>query len=691
MVKEICRSVEFRNSMAKSCKAVAILCAAAIVFFQFTACSVQEHELRLHALFTSGMVLQQDADVPVMGRATPGSVVRAVPGWGDQVETTTDRDGTWMLTLRTPHAGSNGSLRIENGSAAILIEDVVFGEVWLASGQSNMEMPLSGWPPNDPIDNSVEEIASAAYPDIRMFTVERAASFMPLDDVKGSWKPATPANAGSFSATAYFFARELHRELGVPVGIIHSSWGGTPAESWVALDYLPEVPGYEDIISRFVQAEKEIRQYEEWLSSLKTVEVDLLNSDAPYAGIDLGDAHLADPDYDISAWPLMPVPSRLEDHIGHFDGAIWFKKEFSFSGDVHSDAYSLFLGPVDDIDITYLNGVRIGGIEQDGNWQVVRDYPVPPGTLKEGRNSVAVRVIDLRGGGGIYGSDAPELRKDNQRLISLGGDWRYRPVAMLTGRGFHLFGEGGKSYNAMPAKDIEIGPNTPSMLYNAMIAPLIPYTIKGAVWYQGESNVGRGRQYRSLFPAMIHSWRGNWGLGDFPFYYVQIAPYNYGETRPGATAALREAQLHAMKLENTGMVVTMDIGDPANIHPANKQDVGRRLSLWALARTYGRENLVYSGPLFDRLEVVQNRAVVHFLHTGTGLFTPDVSVSHFEVAGADLRYHPARAEIDGHTVVVNSPDVTQPVAVRYAWSDKATPNLFNREGLPASPFRSRED
>ncbi|MFN2372866.1 MAG: sialate O-acetylesterase [Cyclonatronaceae bacterium] len=661
-----------------------------LIVLLIAACSAPKQEFSLHPLFTNHMVLQQEDDVPFWGRATPGSKVTVIPGWGDPVVTTTGRDGSWILTIRTPRTGNSESVRIENGSGSVLIEDVVFGEVWLASGQSNMEMPLSGWPPNDPIDNSDMEIASAGNPHIRMFTVERATSVRPLNDVKGSWKTATPTNARVFSATAYFFARELHRELGIPVGIIHSSWGGTPAESWVALDYLPEVPGYEDIASRFDLAEEEIGYYEEWLSSLKTVDVDLQNSDHPYRAIDLGDAHLADPGHDTSGWPAMPVPSRLEDHIGHFDGAIWYRKEFSFSGDVLAEGYSLYLGPVDDIDITYLNGVRIGGTEQDGNWQVVRDYPVPPGTLVQGRNVVAVRIIDLRGGGGIYGNEAPELRENKQGLINLGGDWNYKPVAILTGRGFHLFGEGSKRYAAMPQTGIELGPATPSMLFNAMIAPLMPYTIKGAIWYQGESNVGRGMQYRTLFPAMIRSWRGNWGLGKFPFYYVQIAPYDYGETVPGATAELREAQMQALKLENTGMVVTMDIGNPANIHPANKQDVGRRLALWALARTYGRDNLVFSGPLFDRVEVVKNRAVVHFSHTGTGLYAPDETVSHFELAGPDMRYHPAKAVIDGHTVVVSSPLVAEPSAVRYAWSDKAEPNLFNREGLPAAPFRSAE-
>jgi sialate O-acetylesterase len=242
----------------------------------------------------------------------------------------------------------------------------------------------------------------------------------------------------------------------------------------------------------------------------------------------------------------------------------------------------------------------------------------------------------------------------------------------------------------MPETGIQLSPYMPSALYNAMIAPLLPYAIKGGIWYQGESNIGRGRQYRTLFPSMIRSWREQWGQGDFPFYYVQIAPFNYGETIPSNTAELREAQLLTMQTENTGMVVTMDIGNPDNIHPGNKQEVGKRLSLWALARTYGREGLVCSGPVFSKMDVAGNKAIIHFTHTGEGLYCPDKELTHFELAGPDLKFFAASAFIDQNTVVVQSPKVKEPKIVRYGWSDKAEPNLFNREGLPASPFRSAE-
>jgi sialate O-acetylesterase len=648
-----------------------------LVLLLLIGCSSSDVPLRLHALFSDHMVLQRDASVSIWGWAAPGETVTVSPAWGDPVEVETSESGQWTASIRTPDAGGPSTMTVSTSDTTITIQDIVFGEVWVGSGQSNMEMPLSGWPPNDLIEGSESEIATADFPMIRMFTVERTVSLTPKDDVKGSWVVASPETVAGFSATAYFFAKAVHAGLGVPVGIIHSSWGGTPAEAWVPPTELASVSGFETVNEQFANAEADMAAFQSWVSTLRLV------TDSVNADLSFGDEANAAVDLDDSSWSTMPVPQSLEQTLPAFDGAVWYRKRFEFDG-TPSAGWSLRLGPVDDIDATYLNGVKIGGYETDGHWQTQREYAIPAELLKKGTNVIAVRVIDLRGGGGFYGGDAPELRRSNTR-IPLGGDWRFKPVAMVADGGFRVFGDGAASYESMPEAGLQLSPNSPSMLFNGMIAPLLPYTVKGVIWYQGESNVGRGKQYEALFPTLIRSWRSRWGLGELPFYFVQIAPFKYGESEPGPAAELREAQRLTLSLPNTGMVVTSDIGNPTNIHPANKKDVGGRLALWALSRTYGQD-VVYSGPLADRAEFSARQVVVHFLHTGSGLVAKGGPLTDFELAGADGVFHPAKAVISGETVVVSSNKVTQPVTIRFGWREAAQPNLFNKEGLPASSF-----
>jgi len=650
-------------------------------------CNTQDSELKLPALFSDHMVLQQDTLVSIWGWAAPGSKVFITSTWGESGKVRTDKFGRWSLKLPTGIAGeAPGSMLFRAGKDSVYVNDILFGELWLCSGQSNMEMPVKGWPPNDPIHNSEAEIAAADYSQIRMFTVQKDLAFSGRDDCSGLWEVASPATVDDFSATAYFFGRELHQKLKVPVGLIHSSWGGTPAESWTHPGHLEFVAGYENINHLLSNSIDSSRAYENWLGTLKTIEIDVAD-DAFYEHMDLDDSGMETPDLDDSDWLTMPVPSTLEQQLGYFDGVIWFRKEFQYSGDADRDDLTLFLGPIDDIDVTYLNGQRIGGIERDGFWQTVRNYPVPFGLLKKGSNVVAVRVTDIRGGGGIYGNEKVGLRSGEQMVTDLTGDWKFKPAAVTSGNTMYVFGAGVRSYAAMPPVPLQLNQYTPSVIYNAMISPLVPYTIRGAIWYQGESNVGRGEQYRELFPAMINSWRNQWN-SNFPFYYVQIAPYNYNESVQGVTAELRDAQMLTLKEPNVGMVVTTDIGNPSNIHPANKQEVGRRLALWARAKDYGENEIVHSGPIYHSMKVSGSNAVISFDHTGSGLYSPDKELTFFEVAGSDGVFHQAKAFISKNNVLVNSDEVEIPVAVRFGWSDIAEPNLFNREGLPASPFRT---
>ena len=727
--------------------------------------STQESQaaLQIHTLFSDGAVLQQDSSVPVWGWGTPGSdatvrLIRALketaePGeagesaespdageyaYFEEATTTVQSDGTWMLSIRVPKAvpydpDPSFSMIVTSGSDTLHIQNLLAGEVWLASGQSNMEMPLRGWPPTDPILNSEAVIASAKDPHFRMFTVERKAAMRPPINPKGNWAIYSTETAPDFSATATFFALRLREELGVPVGILHSSWGGTPAESWTPLEDLRTVPGFESLDEEFERAIPAMEQFETWLKGLEAVPVESLrlqNPSAPFEGLDLGDLALADPSHNDSAWVTIPVPSSFESHFGEFDGVIWFRTSFFLTDGQRAEilsraggqektpdsspALALHLGPIDDMDVTYLNGAKIGGLETEGNWQVPRVYSAPASLLRVGENHLAVRVLDTQGGGGIFGSNPVELRLGNRVLASLKSPWKAKPVALIRDHQIYRFGEGDQSFDSMPDVGLHLNQYTGSLLFNGMIAPLVPYAIRGVIWYQGESNVGRGEQYETLFPAMIRSWRRAWATNErvaservsgatsigevpnseMPFYYVQIAPYNYDDPTGNATAELREAQRKTMTLPSTGMVVSTDIGNPVNIHPANKQAVGERLARWALADRYGMD-LDVSGPLVRKAMLEHDQIRIWFDFAENGLMSSDDTVDGmihgFEVVDTAGNLWPVEGVIKGSEIVINwdHSDATRvaPAEVRFGWTPAPESPLFDQSGLPASPFR----
>jgi sialate O-acetylesterase len=460
-------------------------------------------QLRVPAVIGDGMVLQRDAAVAIWGWAKPGESVSVVPGWdgGAAATATAGEDGAWLARVKTPSAGGPHTIAISASSGSITLKDVLLGEVWLCSGQSNMEMPVGyahrGY---QGVKNWKEEVAAADHPRIRLFNVANATSMTPLRECGGSWTACFPQTVASFSGTAYFFGREVHRALGVPVGLIEADWGGTPAEAWTSEEGLRSLPDFADAVAALARA---------------------------------------------------------------------------------------------------------------------------------------------RASTGSRPESAPASRP----------------------------------------------PNVPGSLYNGMIAPLVPYAIRGAIWYQGESNRGRFAQYRTLFPAMIADWRRSFGAGDFPFYYVQIAPYEYKDA-PGLSTGLREAQLMTLRTPNTGMVVTTDVGNAKDIHPNDKQEVGRRLALWALAKTYGKNDLVCSGPLYRSMRADAGAIRVEFDSVGGGLVSRGGPLRCFEIAGDERKFVPAEAAIDGAAVVVRSASVANPGAVRFACGNAPDPNLFNAEGLPASPFRT---
>ncbi len=660
------------------------LFALAIMIFMI-GCTVKNPEIKLPAIISDNMVLQQNKAVNLWGWSEAKAKITVEASWGKTAEAVTGADGKWLVQLETPAAGGPFSVTIKSGETQKVINNVMVGEVWLCSGQSNMEMPLKGWPPNDTINFSASEIASSDYPGIRMFTVTKSTAAAPLDDCSGTWAVSSPATSGDFSAAAYFFGLKLHKELGIPVGLIHSSWGGTPAESWTSGELIGTVPGYESFTAEIQENQKNLKEFEAFLAKLENIPFEKLPKENPFTNLNLNDSAYISAD--ISTWKEMTLPQTWENAgLPGFDGVVWFIRDFEYDGAVYPEGVELYLGPVDDMDATYINGQKIGSHEVSGVWSLERVYPIPADLLKKGINRIAVKVTDNQGGGGIYGKKNPAIVKGDKILTDLGGAWKYKPAALFRSGTVYVYGEGEKSYEGFTGKTIVMNEYTPTMLYNAMIAPLVNYTLEGAIWYQGESNVGRGKQYETLFPAMITSWRNAWKQGDFPFYYVQIAPYNYGDNANETTAELRDAQLKTLSLANTGMAVTMDIGNPVNIHPANKKDVGERLALWALDKTYKKEGIVCSGPLFKNAVFSGNQAEVEFDY-GTGLELRSKE-SFFEIAGPDGVFHPAKATVDHDKIVAVSDKVKEAKQIRYAWCDDCVPNLFNGAGLPASPFKA---
>lgn len=643
--------------------------------------------LELPAIFGDHMVLQQRQRVAFWGKAAPGEKVGLEASWGARSAAIADNNGQWRAFLKTPAAGGPWTVTVTSPSGTKSFMDILTGEVWICSGQSNMEMPLAGWPPGDPIANSAAEIAAADFPQMRLFTVEKSIAAAPMDDCTGRWQPCTPQSAATFSATAFFFGRTLLKELNIPIGLIHTSWGGTPAEAWTSAEYLKTLPQYASVLEKVKTSNTQLEARKRWLQNHAVFPVLKSGSDR-WVNLDFGDSMCPAYSYDDSRWGRMQLPGSWEaTEVGQFDGAVWFRKLVEIPAEWAGEELLLELGPIDDMDVTYFNGERVGGMEQDGLWQTERLYTVPAELVRSGANLVAVRVLDTQGGGGIYGRKEqlrlyPRSKPD--RAISLAGEWRYLPITEYQNARFYQFDVAAADFFDRPKVEVEISANTPSFLYNAMIAPLVPYTLRGAIWYQGESNSGRPLEYRTLFPLMIDNWRRAWGGTPFPFYYVQIAPYDYGAATP--SEELREAQMLTLSHPKTGMAVTMDIAAPS-IHPPNKQEVGRRLALWALDRDYGHKQ-VHSGPIYKKMNIKGERIELTFDHSGSGLKAAAEGLTGFEIAGADKKFVPAAAVIDGRRVVVSSTAVPKPVAVRYAWSNLARATLFNLEGLPASSFRT---
>jgi sialate O-acetylesterase len=651
----------------------------------FLSCA-KTSEVRLASLFQNHMVLQQKSSVTFWGWAEPNSDVSIYTSWNQEVKhAKTDKEGRFETTVKTLKAGGPYEVTIRSKNE-IKLHNVMLGEVWVCSGQSNMEMPLKGFGLKDSIKNSAQEILGAKYPNIRLFNIPREIALAPQTDVKGVWKVCNTENAGDFSAVAFFFAKKLYQELNVPIGLIQTTWGGTPVESWMPIEDVKKIERFKGVFKDVAKEQQVVANYSNWIESMAAFNFLNFSYQQMSDKLDTIAYMFKEFDEDDKNWDTHKLPKSFETQFEQIDAVVWYRREFVFNEDPHKEGYELFLGAIDDFDTTYLNGVKIGGEE---GWQVDRIYTIPEGLLKKGKNSIAVRVLDNAGGGGIY-RDTPQIRRKDKKVVGLGGMWKYKMVGCFENpTTFRLFDT---INNFRNRPKLLFHYQSPTVLYNAMVAPLIPYTIKGAIWYQGENNVWNPKEYAISFPLMIKAWRTLWKQQEFPFYYVQIAPYRYDTKGPNSeekAAILREAQRLTMKLPNTGMVVTSDIGNLNNIHPENKQDVGERLAFWALNKNYKKEKLVYSGPLYKGIKVNGNSIIVSFKNIGGGLYCPDKTLTYFEIAGEDGAYYPAKGIIKKNQVVVSSLEVKQPIHIRFGWKNDAVPNLFNKEGLPAASFTSK--
>jgi sialate O-acetylesterase len=618
--------------------------------------------LRLARIFQDGAVLQRDARIPVWGWA-PAEANVSVTLAGKVQNAVADAGGAWLVTFAALPAGGPHTLTVKSGTSELTVRDVMVGDVWIASGQSNMEWPLSR------ASNGAATVASAHDPLLREFSVPHTFAETPQADLEGgSWSPADSEHAGGFSAVAYFFARDLRHALKIPIGIIHTSWGGANVETWMSR----QAQGINDSIWNAITAQGRRREaalrdaLRARIGDLPAVDSGLVDGNPAWADITLDD----------SKWATVPVP-LLWERAGYegLDGVAWYRTTFSLSDAEAYQDIRFALGKIDDDDITWVNGTEIG---RTTGYAQTRFYGVPAGVLRAGLNVLAMRVADWGGGGGIYGDSSQVFMEIGSTRRSFPRNWKFKV-------GVASFGTDAQRINKVP-----------SLLYNRMIYPLLRYPIKGAIWYQGESNANndeQARAYRPLFAKLIESWRREWqgSASDFPFLWVQLPNYGPIDTVPPVTAGwaiLRESQTAAVRLPNTGQVITIDVGGANELHPPNKEPVGQRLALIARRVAYG-ENILASGPRYQRHRISNGKVVIEFDDVGGGLVSGTPDMRGFAIAGADRRWVWANARIEGNSVVVSSPQVTNPVAVRYAWGNSPNnPSLYNREGLPAAPFRT---
>jgi sialate O-acetylesterase len=633
-----------------------------ILFLIFVITTSTFCQVKLPKLISDGMVLQRDTNVKIWGWASSNENV-SVSFLGSTYQTKTDDKGNWDIELPELKAGGPYVMKID-ASNSIIINDIMIGDVWVCSGQSNMEHSLGSF---DWVYK--KEIANSTNKYIREFHVPQKYDFniAQKDLQSGSWKIANPENVVNFSAVAYFFGKEIYNKYKIPVGLINSSLGGSPVESWISEDALKKFPAYYNEARLFRDSSliekieiSDSKRINAWYNLSSKIDQGYKNQNS-----------WRDPSLDDSNWMTMKIPGYWADtKTGFLNGVVWFRKKVNIPASMVGKKAKIILGRIVDADSVFINGKFIGNTTY---LYPRRRYDIPTGILKECENTIAIRVVNSSDRGGFVFDKPYQIQTEND-TIDLKGEWKFKVGDIMPSLASQTF------IRWMPMG-----------LYNAMISPLLNYKIKGAIWYQGESNAGRPGDYFDLFSTMINDWRNHWDEGSFPFLFVQLPNFMEARSEPSESdwALLREAQLKTLSLPNTGMAVTIDIGEWNDIHPVDKLDVGDRLALAAEKIAYG-EDIVYSGPFYRSMKIEGDKIILSFTNVGSGLISKrNDRLKYFSIAGADKHFVWAKAKIEGDKVIVWNDKVPNPVAVRYAWADNPEgANLYNKEGLPASPFRT---
>jgi sialate O-acetylesterase len=619
-------------------------------------------QVRLPKLVSDGMILQRETPVKIWGWASSGEKV-SLQFNNQTVETVTETGGKWQITLPAQKAGGPYEMKV-SGSNQIILKDILFGDVWLCSGQSNMETTMSRVSPL-----YGKEIETWANPNIRFFQVPVRWNYnKPQQDIQGGkWEETNPQSILKYTAVGYFFARDLYEKYKVPVGIIQCAAGGSSAESWISEESLKAFPEQYKIakqlsdtsyLRNLIASEKEAQR--KWFDELG--KSDIGRKETPWF----------DPSLDDSKWSDYQLPSSFAEVGMDFEnGAVWFRKEIDLPESCSGKQALLELGRIVDSDSVFINGKFVG---TTGYQYPPRRYTVAPGILKAGKNNITVRVVSQSGVGAFIQEKPYQLTVEGQ-TFDLKGTWKYQI---------------GAKFGTCPASTFF--PGKPLGLFNAMLYPIVNYTLKGMVWYQGESNTERASEYKTVLSTLIGEWRKLWNQGDLPFLFVQLPDFMEPRNEPsdGEWATLRNQQLKTLSIPNTSMAVTIGLGEKNDIHPLRKKEVGQRLALAAEKLAYNEKNLVASGPVYQSMKVKGNKVELSFSDCGSGLTTNDgKELKHFAIAGADKKFVWAKAEIKGNKVVVWNETVSNPMTIRYAWADNpAGANLYNKERLPASPFET---
>ncbi len=657
---------------------------SAIVAIWLTACN-QESQMELPAIIANGMVIQQNSQMTFWGRALPGSHITLRTDWDFTSTTTAQPDSTWRIPF--PVIGADNKphrIAISSADTSIVIDEILIGEVWLASGQANMAMPLSGWEP-DSVVGGTKAIAEANDDNIRFFNIDKHISWKKNNVLRGHWAKATPENAKLFSAVGYFFAQTLRDSLHLPIAIISAAVNSSTCEAWTNDKQLLNSTYFGHRVSNLPQRAKEMDEYYHWLNSMPKIKLPSFDDqDGRLATIHTNDEFITMATPNCDNWVSIQLPKYWDSKdLGDFDGVVWFVKNVSIPQRWVGHQLELHLGNIDDCDMTYINGICIGGYNTSGSCDVQRIYTIPSKYVQSSVLTIAIKVTDTSGQGGFGGCEnGMRVQLSPTDFISIEGDWKYRPVGEFYEDYLVLFDPLGNVFSNRPHPSSFMTHRSPAALYYGMIYPISNYSIQGVIWAQGEANVKYATAYEETMPLLVNSFREAFNNPQMPFYFTQISPYQY----VSESANLREAQRRtAQNVDNCKMVSTLDLGECKNMRPPYKKEVADRLSRLALHNVYGYKNITESGPVLIDVSFKGQFATLTF-ENAEGLYNDPRVPSQFEIAGENKEFFTAMPIIQGNEINLYSHAVNFPRYVRYAYRNCATATLFNSDGLPAESF-----